>query len=183
MTGKLFAVTAFAGMLAIGCKKESAINTVTPTDTMQLPTTIIPADTLPENKIDRAFLLQLLNGLRSRGCNCGGIQMPATGAVSWNGKLEQAAWLHSKDMSGNNYFDHKGKNGSSPGNRLDAVGYNWTNYGENIAKGQMAEQAVVLGWLNSPDHCRNMMNPAFRELGAGKYGDYWTMVLGCKTAN
>jgi len=44
---------------------------------------------------------------------------------------------------------------------------------------------VVAGWLASPGHCANLMNPAFSELGAGyavdpksDAGIYWTALFG-----
>ncbi|MFX1702880.1 CAP domain-containing protein [Chitinophaga sp. CC14] len=139
-----------------------------------------PADTsvVPENKVDRNALLLLVNGLRSRGCNCGTEQMPAVSPVTWNGLLERAAYDHSKDMVLNKYFDHTGLNGSTPGARLDAAGYKWNYYGENIAAGSLDEQAVILGWLNSPKHCHNMMDAKFTEIGIGRYSNDWTMELG-----
>ncbi|MCK7558624.1 CAP domain-containing protein [Chitinophaga sedimenti] len=76
-----------------------------------------PTVTIIENKINKDSLLLLVNEVRSKGCNCGGTQMPAVGRVTWNDLLEFAAVSHAKDMSDNNYFDHKGKNGSTPGAR------------------------------------------------------------------
>ena len=41
-------------------------------------------------------------------------------------------------------------------------------------------------WMTSPGHCRNILNPAFTELGVGyaqrdgdpsRYFDYWTQVF------
>jgi len=173
MTG-IFRFMAPVCLLAcfMGCTKDTAVTPVTP------DTTAPVTDTFPENKVDRAFLLQLVNGLRSRGCNCGNTPMPPVPALGWNGTLEKAAWLHSKDMKEQNYFDHITPGGTGPGQRLDAAGYHWLTYGENIATGHMDEQALILGWLSSPKHCMNMMAPRFRELGIGRYDAYWTMVLG-----
>ncbi|WP_298737312.1 CAP domain-containing protein [uncultured Chitinophaga sp.] len=169
----------FAALLCISlsficCAKDTAVNPVVS------DTTGFVSDSFPENKVDRAFLLRLVNGLRSRGCNCGDSKMPPVPSVSWNGTLEKAAWLHSKDMSEQSYFDHIAPGGSDPGQRLDAVGYPWLRYGENIATGLTDEQATVLGWLTSPKHCRNMMDPNFTEMGVGRYGKLWTMELGTR---
>jgi uncharacterized protein YkwD len=158
----------------IGCAKD---NVVTPVVT---DTTAPVTDSFPENKVDRAALLRLVNGLRSRGCNCGDTKMPPVASVSWNGTLEKAAWLHSKDMFEQKYFDHIAPNGSNPGQRLDAAGYHWLRYGENIATGFTEEQAAVLGWLSSPKHCMNMMDPNFKEIGVGRYEKLWTMALGSR---
>jgi uncharacterized protein YkwD len=173
MTG-IFRFAALLGLILcfICCAKDTTVIPV------QADTAAPLTDSFPENKVNRTALLRLVNGLRSRGCNCGDTKMPAVPALSWNGTLEKAAWLHSKDMWEQKYFDHVAPNGSDPGQRLDAAGYHWLRYGENIAKGLTDEQAVVLGWLTSPKHCQNMMNPNFTEMGVGRYEKLWTMELG-----
>lgn len=158
----------------IGCTKEAAVDPVVP------DTTAPVTDSFPENKVDRTALLRLVNGLRNRGCNCGDSKMPPVPSISWNGTLEKAAWLHSKDMQEQKYFDHIAPGGSNPGQRLDAVGYYWLRYGENIASGFTVEQAAILGWLSSPKHCMNMMNAQFTEMGVGRYEKLWTMELGAR---
>ncbi|KAA2245039.1 CAP domain-containing protein [Chitinophaga agrisoli] len=173
MTGFLRFVALICLPLSVICCTKDATNTpITPGDTAPV------TDSFPENKVDRTALLRLVNGLRSRGCTCGDTKMPPVGPLTWNGTLEKAAWLHSKDMNDQQYFDHIAPNGSNPGQRLDALGYRWTTYGENIATGTFDEQNVILGWLSSPKHCQNMMGASFHELGIGKYEKYWTMELG-----
>ncbi|WP_223151842.1 CAP domain-containing protein [Chitinophaga qingshengii] len=152
--------------------------TTTPPTTTPPPTTGVAG-----NNIDRNALLTLVNGVRAKGCNCGGQQMPPVGPVTWNDLLEKAAYDHSADMNKNNYFDHNSPSGTDPGARLDAVGYKWNTYGENIAKGYMDEQSVITGWINSPGHCKNIMNGNFKEMGIGKSGNYWTMDLGRRMGN
>jgi uncharacterized protein YkwD len=177
MTGFLrFIAPVFVALFFIECAKENNVN---PPITSITPDSSAPVtDSFPENVVNRTALLRLVNGLRGRGCNCGSDKMPAVPALTWNITLEKAAWLHSKDMYTQNYFDHNAPDGTNPGQRLDAAGYPWLYYGENIAKGRMDEQAVVLGWLNSPKHCHNMMDANFRELAVGKFDIYWTMELG-----
>ncbi|NSL89480.1 CAP domain-containing protein [Chitinophaga sp. Mgbs1] len=178
MSGKIMcAVFIIAVVILTGCSKEAPVFPVekgpAATDTL----------TVPENIVDRKALLELVNGIRSRGCNCGGEQMPAVGPLTWSGLLEKAAYLHSKDMTINKYFDHNAPNGSTPASRIDAAGYRWNVYGENIASGNMEEQAVVLGWLSSPLHCRNMMKGNFTEFAVGRSERNWTMVLGSRSAS
>ncbi|HEU4554713.1 MAG TPA: CAP domain-containing protein [Chitinophaga sp.] len=162
----------------IDCGKANNVN---PPVTTIIPDSTAPVtDSFPENKVNRTALLRLVNGLRSRGCNCGTDKMPPVPTLTWSITLEKAAWRHSRDMDSLHYFDHNSLDGTTPGQRLDAAGYHWMYYGENIAKGQMDEQAVVLGWLNSPKHCHNMMDANVKELGVGKFNIYWTMELGSK---
>ncbi|WP_249219444.1 CAP domain-containing protein [Chitinophaga sp. HK235] len=132
------------------------------------------------NNIDRATLLNLVNDVRSKGCNCGGVQMPPVGPLVWNDQLEKAAYNFSVDMNTKNYFSHTGADGSTPGTRITATGYQWNTYGENIANGYMNEQAVIQGWINSPGHCKNIMTADFKDIGIGRSGNYWTMDLARK---
>lgn len=147
------------------------------------PGTTNPGTGVAGNTIDRATLLSLVNDVRSKGCNCGGQQMPPVGPVVWNDLLEKAAYDFSVNMKTNNFFSHTSPSGSTPGSRLDAVGYKWNTYGENIAQGYMTEQSVIQGWINSPGHCKNIMNGNFKDMGIGKAGNYWTMDLGRRSGN
>jgi len=83
-------------------------------------------------------------------------------------------------MNKNNYFSHTGLDGSTPGDRIRNAGYSWTAYGENIAKGYTTEQAVMDAWIKSEEHCINIMNPVFTELGAAKAGSYWVQEFGAR---
>ncbi len=130
------------------------------------------------NNTDDADLLNLINSYRTSGCTCGNTFYPAVAPLSWNNLLANSAYGHSKDMDQNNYFSHTGRNGSNPGDRIKAAGYNWMTYGENIAFGYNSEQAVIQGWIESPGHCKNIMNPNFTEMGIGRSGTYWTQDLG-----
>lgn len=127
--------------------------------------------------IDHELLLRLVNDIRQQGCNCGNDYYQATTPVIWNKKLEQAAQNHCGDMKSNDIFSHTGSNGSDPGKRIRKTGYKWLTYGENIGKGYADEDAVVAGWLSSPGHCKNMMNPDFKEMGVARNGEYWTQVF------
>ena len=135
-------------------------------------------DTIPTpdtQRIDK--LLDLVNEYRSAGCNCGDEYFPPVEPVVWNDLLEEAAQNHSNDMYENDYFDHTTPDGISPGDRITATGYGWSTYGENIALGYSTEEAVIEGWINSPGHCKNIMNGNLTEMGVGENNSYWTQVL------
>jgi uncharacterized protein YkwD len=76
-----------------------------------------------------------------------------------NESLLKAARLPSQDMLTNNYMDHYGQNGSSPGQRATAAGYATEYVGENVyssySKGSYADTpetfVVVMndGWVKS----------------------------------
>ncbi|ALV06362.1 cysteine-rich secretory family protein [Roseateles depolymerans] len=135
-------------------------------------------------------LLNRINAARAAGANCGTSgTFAATSALSWNALLAQAADNHAVDMSSKNFFSHTGSNGSTLGSRVTAVGYPWVGLAENIAAGQGSVQSVMDGWLASPGHCANIMNPNLQEVGvscrvaastANTYSTYWVMDLGTR---
>jgi len=132
-------------------------------------------------------MLARVNQWRASGANCGteGNFGPAP-AVAWNDSLTNAAAAHSQDMVDHNLFSHTGSNGSTLGQRVTAAGYTWQAVGENIAAGQTTINSVVDGWIASPGHCANIMNPAYVHVGVAcingtssdTYPTYWTMDLG-----
>jgi uncharacterized protein YkwD len=137
------------------------------------------------DEIRQAFV-DAVNAARSTGRMCGATRFDAAPPVSWNDSLAMAAYLHSYDMATHASFSHTGSDGSSPGDRITREGYAWSTYGENIAVNYPAVAAVMQGWLGSEGHCRNIMNPSFREIGAayvdGVYmglpsAPYWTFDL------
>jgi uncharacterized protein YkwD len=99
-------------------------------------------------------------------------------------RLQTAAQAHARDMARRNYFDHHAPDGSEPRDRVRRAGYRWALVGENIAFGPETADEVVSGWLASPGHCANMMDPRFREIGVGvakgrKRGHiYWVQEFG-----
>ncbi len=126
---------------------------------------------------DKQELLRLINEVRNSGCNCGDDYYAPVGNVTWNDLLEEAAQNHSNDMDKHDKLDHTGSDGSSAGERINAVGYQWSTYGENIAVGYPTEKKVIEGWLNSPGHCKNIMNKSVTEMGVATSGAYWTQVF------
>jgi len=105
-----------------------------------------------------------------------------------NSKLVAAAQGHSEDMALNDFFSHTGSNGSNPGERITAQGYNYSYWAENIAAGYTTAASAVNGWMNSPGHRANILNCSLQETGVGYYflaNDtgtenwhyYWTQVF------
>lgn len=130
--------------------------------------------------VNKTVVLQLVNNIRKKGCQCGDTYYPSVSAVTWNDLLEKAALSHSKDMYQNKYFSHTSQNGTNAGVRIGTAGYKWSTYGENIAMGYGSEEAVIAGWISSPGHCKNIMNKSFKEMGVAKVGDYWTQDFGTR---
>ena len=111
-----------------------------------------------------------------------------------NDRLLDAAQDHSNDMAQDDFFSHTGADGSTVGDRVRASGYQYSTAGENIAAGQTTAAQVVEGWMNSPGHRANILNPNYTEIGVGyeylqndtgsvNYNHYWTQVFGTPSNN
>ena len=83
-----------------------------------------------------------------------------------------------------NFFAHNSPDGTTPDQRITAAGYtNWTTWGENIAEGYTTAEDVMNGWINSPGHRANLLNPAFKDIGIGASGGgapYWVQDFGAR---
>jgi uncharacterized protein YkwD len=128
--------------------------------------------------------LQLINDARARGARCGERSFGPAPPVRLSGTLAGVAFGHATDMAQHNYFEHEDLAGRTPADRVKAAGYQEKLVGENIAYGPTSADEVVQGWLDSPGHCENIMNPKFAEMGiayaagqASKRGLYWVQLL------
>ncbi len=101
-----------------------------------------------------------------------------------NGNLVDAARAHSQWMIDTDVFSHTGADGSTPGDRMAAAGYDFQapwSWGENVAwSGTMApsldplattaerhEGLFVDADVDGRGHRLNLMEPGFREIGPG----------------
>ncbi len=132
----------------------------------------------PADNVDQNIILNIVNQYRSSGCQCGNTFYPSVPPLNWSDKLGQSSYNHSTDMENRNYFSHTGQNGSNPGERIRGAGYDWQAYGENIAQGYSSEQQVIQAWIESPNHCKNIMNGTYEDMGVGRSGAYWTQDFG-----
>jgi uncharacterized protein YkwD len=88
--------------------------------------------------------------------------------------LDAAAQSHTDDMVASDYFDHVAPTGVGLLDRVLATGYASLDallgLGENIAAagGPLATpNATVAGWMSSPDHRANILDPDFTDTGLG----------------
>lgn len=137
-----------------------------------------------DNPGSASQVLALVNAERVRaGCQ----------PLSLEARLMQAAQRHSEDMAVNNFFGHVGSNGSTLAQRVNAVGYSWSALAENVAAGYSTPEAVMVGWMSSDGHRRNILNCRYVHIGIGyvyqaddaplpgsrhPYYHYWTQVFG-----
>jgi uncharacterized protein YkwD len=129
--------------------------------------------------------LQLVNEARSRPRKCGRKSFYAVPPLTLNATLAKAAAAHAKDMAAHGQMTHQGSDGSSPDIRVTRTGYDWKVVGENVAVGDTTAQAVVAGWLASPHHCENIMDPDFTQMAIAYAVDdrskgsiYWAQEFG-----
>jgi uncharacterized protein YkwD len=84
-----------------------------------------------------------------------------------NPLLDKAAQRHAQDMLARGYFAHESPANKTVRERAKEADYDWRAIGENIAEGQFSVDEVMRTWMNSPGHRRNILDPAFKELGVG----------------
>lgn len=95
--------------------------------------------------------------------------------LAWSDLAADAALGHSRDMAEQNFFSHTSPTTGSPGDRLRRAGLpDRCGYGENIAAGYVDGLAVHHGWMNSPGHRKNLLNPHFDQMGVGVYERQYT---------
>ena len=104
-------------------------------------------------------------------------------------QLDQAANFHNDEMVRADMMSHQLPGEANLGDRVTATGYDWTRVGENVAAGYTTPEAVVEGWMNSPGHRANILNPEFKHIGIGyenapddnnalnDFDIYWTQVF------
>ncbi len=143
-----------------------------------------PITTVPTTSFEQE-VLALTNARRAAGATCGTQAFAPAPPLAPNAALRDAAQKHSVDMGTRDYFDHTSLDGRSPGDRIHASGLRPRTWGENIFAGPRTPAEVVDGWMKSPGHCVNIMNPRFRFLGVGyasvpgsTYTNYWTQDFG-----
>jgi len=179
-----------AGSLLTGCgsgdENNSSNTVISPTprpDPLPTPAPILNPNPAPPPTFEEE-ILAAVNIARATGRNCGSNSMPAVAALTWNGQLQQAAFIHSSNMANYDFFSHTGLDGKDVGQRVQDEGYNWQATGENIAAGEVDITAVMANWLASPGHCSNIMSANYTEMGAAsvtnlstQHNIYWTQVF------
>ncbi len=113
-------------------------------------------------------IVELVNQARAAGRRCGSKYFGPAGPLLLSQALNTAALEHSRDMALHDEFDHRGHDGSTPATRVERAGYRAHRIvGENIAAGALSATEVTQGWLASPAHCENIMDPRFLDIGVG----------------
>ncbi len=101
-------------------------------------------------------------------------------ALKSSALLNKASQFQSDEMAKATTMSHTIAGELGP--RVTAAGYQWSTVAENIAFGQRSYEEAVEGWINSPPHRKNLLNPNVTEVGfavtTGPDGrQYWTNIL------
>lgn len=91
--------------------------------------------------------------------------------------LTCAATRHSKDIGTRRVCTHTGRDGTNPGARIKACGYQTMGWGEIVACGQKTPEAAVKAWLNSPGHRAIMLSRDYKYFGGSMFNNYWTVAF------
>lgn len=144
----------------------------------------VPVSPRSQGPVLTSRALELVNEARAHGARCGTRTFAPAPAMTLSGTLAGVASGHALDMAEHNYFEHQDLAGNSPADRVRAVGYREKLVGENIAYGPESVEEVVQGWLDSPGHCENIMDPRFAQMGiassagrTSRRGLYWVQLL------
>lgn len=137
----------------------------------------IPAPPPPATG-DSVTWLAMVNQARSQARSCGATAFAAAPPLAWDARLEEAARVQSSYQDSISTMTHTGAGGSNAGQRMTAAGFIWGTWGENVGWNYPGATAMLQGWINSPGHCANIMEPAFTHIGWTRVGAYDTMVLG-----
>ena len=127
-------------------------------------------------------VLEHTNAARASGATCETDVFGPAPPLEMDMVIREASRGHSLDMGQQDYFEHQSLDGREFDDRMRAVGFSGAGpWGENIAAGSRTAAEVVDGWMRSPGHCRNIMNPDYRVIGIGyafvetsTFGEYWT---------
>jgi uncharacterized protein YkwD len=133
----------------------------------------------------RLRVLELVNEARRDGQRCGSRTFAPAAGLSLEPTLSEVALRHSEDMARLSELSHQGSDGSTPAQRVRAGGFQSRGVvGENVAAGAASADEVVRGWLASPEHCENLMDGRFSQMGVAyavnlesSSAIYWTQLL------
>jgi uncharacterized protein YkwD len=90
-----------------------------------------------------------------------------------NGRLMRAAQLQAEQVAKAGRLDHTVRGAKYPTlrDRVDAVDYEWTALGENLAYGQRSAAQATGTWMKSAGHRANILNRRFTEIGTAHLVD------------
>jgi hypothetical protein len=88
-------------------------------------------------------------------------------SLNLNDQLDAAAQANANDMAARNYWSHNTPEGNPPWVWVTDQGYAYQKLGQNLAAGFNDEQSTINGWMASPPHRENLLDPSFSDVGFG----------------
>lgn len=85
-------------------------------------------------------------------------------------RLMRSATTRAEDMLTKQYFSHVSPDGHRLSYFLTRAGYPYRTAGENLALGFSDADGAMNGWLKSPTHYANLVDPDFKEIGIAVEG-------------
>jgi len=118
---------------------------------------------------DEAEIIRLTNAIRKK---------TGLSQLTTDPRLVATARDHSSDMKRLDFFDHQSpiEGKQTPADR--AIRFKTTANAENLAAGNYTPLVIVEGWLGSPGHRTNLLQPEWNRIGVGRVGNYWTALYG-----
>lgn len=97
-------------------------------------------------------------------------------------QLAAVAETQARHMARRGEVSHRGANGTRLQHRIRSSGYKACFGAENVAAGLRSSQEVTQGWMGSPGHRKNILDPRVREGAVAAVRDgngrvWWAMVL------
>ncbi len=91
--------------------------------------------------------------------------------LTLDSSLEDLARQRSNDMASRNYFSHTTPEGTMVFDQMNAEGLPYQLAGENLARNHespdISPQVAHDGFMNSPAHAQNELDPTFNKIGIG----------------
>jgi len=116
---------------------------------------ILPA--LASAAFDEKTLVCLINNARvGRGLDPLGIAP----------ELETSSLVHSTDMAKSQKLDTVGSDGSGPGDRITAAGFNWVTYGEIVGFGYQDEASLLTNLNKNANYRKYLYGNRLDNVGA-----------------
>jgi uncharacterized protein YkwD len=150
---------------------------------LYIPLVVKPESDVSQEELQVELVIQQqINDIRSAN------DLPHLNLVP---SLTEAARGHSRDMADNGYTGHIGSDGSTPGDRIVAAGYQALYWGEIIGWGFGGDpEAMFNWWMNSDVHRALILSSYYEDFGIGyrldpasDWGHYWTVNFGTPLAN
>ncbi|GGR50294.1 hypothetical protein GCM10008959_09290 [Deinococcus seoulensis] len=131
--------------------------------------------------------MNITNEARRQGQRCGDQLFNTTGPLAWDDTLARSAQMHVNDMVRLNFRGHVNpETGSEPLERARQNGFTGELAGENAAYNVMTPEEALQTLIDSPGHCRTLMNPDWTLFGAAvgngtpttTFANYWVQSFG-----